>query len=560
MMTMFKNESGVIKRMLNSCLPYVDYYVMQDNGSTDGTDEIAKQFLIDNKLSGEIYKCEEGWKGFGWNRDHLTQHLQSIDHGCDWILKMDCDEILEIDDDFDWSPLDNKNIQAFHIPAVFGTAMYYRAWMYNAKLPWRFNHDPCHETSYCDIEGIGENFQRYDLPPKIRQVGFNQGQSWSDPLKFVLHALTLEEKMMREGTMLENTYHFWYIGKSYFDSYKSPAFPLAEEHQKEYARRTIFYFQQYINITAKEGVEDEMCYLSEIFKAEAQLFLQLYDEAIESYNNAEKYAPGRNDHLFGLANLHTTLQQFDETIKYTTIMMQPERINPFPRYMTFIDSSLYIDNPNNKIEPLHNFALNHTKREVKENIMNPFNINTSKNKRLFVVDNFYSDPDAVRNFALTQVQYQDDLRFYKGMRSVQPYRTEEMKRTFESIIGEPIYNWDNHGYNGCFQITTAKDPQVYHYDLQKWAAIIYLTPNAPIESGTRLLQSRLNGARHSTDPQADAAFNGNFLDSTKFDVADSAGNIYNRLIIMDAKCIHSAGPYFGLTPEEGRLIHLFFFD
>ena len=59
MITMFKNEAPVIKRMLDSCLPYVDYYVMQDNGSTDGTTDIAKQFLIDNKLSGEIYFCEE---------------------------------------------------------------------------------------------------------------------------------------------------------------------------------------------------------------------------------------------------------------------------------------------------------------------------------------------------------------------------------------------------------------------------------------------------------------------------------------------------------------------
>ena len=50
MITMFKNESTVIKRMLDSCLPYVDYYVMQDNGSTDGTDDIAKQFLIENVI------------------------------------------------------------------------------------------------------------------------------------------------------------------------------------------------------------------------------------------------------------------------------------------------------------------------------------------------------------------------------------------------------------------------------------------------------------------------------------------------------------------------------
>ena len=85
-MTMFRNEASVIKRMLESCLPHVDYYILQDNGSTDGTPEIVKQFLTDNKLNGELYFCEEGWKGFGWNRDHLIQYVQNSNHGCDWIF------------------------------------------------------------------------------------------------------------------------------------------------------------------------------------------------------------------------------------------------------------------------------------------------------------------------------------------------------------------------------------------------------------------------------------------------------------------------------------------
>ena len=35
MITMFKNESSVILRMLESCYKYIDYYVMQDNGSNN---------------------------------------------------------------------------------------------------------------------------------------------------------------------------------------------------------------------------------------------------------------------------------------------------------------------------------------------------------------------------------------------------------------------------------------------------------------------------------------------------------------------------------------------
>lgn len=180
-------------------------------------------------------------------------------------------------------------------------------------------------------------------------------------------------------------------------------------------------------------------------------------------------------------------------------------------------------------------------------------------KRLFVVDNFYADPDAVRNFALTQVEYQEDIRWYKGKRSTSVFRPDGMKEVFESIIGGPIYDFTS-GYNGVFQLMYSNDQQVYHYDTQRWAAMIYLTPDAPVESGTRLHKSRRNGTRHRNDVGADDAFRGDFYDATQFDIADQSANVYNRLTIMDAGCFHSAGPYFGNTPETGRLTHLFFFD
>jgi len=554
MITMFKNESRVIKRMLDSCLPHVDYYVMQNNGSTDGTDEIAKQFLKDNSLSGEIYDVEEGWMGFGWNRDHLIRYCQKLNHGCDWILKMDCDEILEIDADFDWSLLEDKSIQSFHIPAVQGTSVYHRAWMYNAKLPWGFNHDPCHETVYCDIEGIKENFQRVDLPTSFRQIGFDDGQSWSNPAKFISDALLLEEKLIKDGTMLSNHYHFWYVGKSYYDARQSSAFPLGDSQQKEYARRTIYYFQEYLKLTYRGNI-DETAYITNIFCGNCYEQLDEIDNAIASYNKAVQCAPERNDHLWALATLYHKIGRYDDMLVQTTQMMQPWRTNVFPKYRSFIDTSHYNDSFTGRVQQFHQIALELT--QTKSKIQ--FKINSNMDKNIFIVDNFYDNPDDVRNFALNNVEYKADLRWYKGIRSVNTYRSEELRKTFEKIMGETIKNWD-HGYNGCFQITTAEDPQVYHYDEQKWAAMIYLSPNAPLESGTRTHRSKITGLRHSEQQGIDASFVGGFYDSTKFDLMDSAANIYNRLVIMNAKMIHSAGPYFGNSKETGRLTHLFFFD
>lgn len=555
MTTMFKNEASVIRRMLDSCTQYVDFWVIQNNGSTDETPEVVKQWAEETGIPGVLYDVEEGWVGFGWNRDHLTRTCQSIDHGCDWILKMDCDEVLEVDADMDWTPLDNHNTHAFNISAVSGNCIYYRTWMWNARLPWAFNHDPCHETIYCLIPEIDKNYIARDLPPKIRQVGYNEGQSWSVATKFVSDSLILEEKMIREKLIPDNMYHFWYIGKSYFDAYPCSEFPLGDSQQKEFARRCVYYFKEYINevLRQRNGMVqiDEMTYMSYIFTGSTNEFLGQYDVAIEMYKAAEGYAPGRNDHLFQLALLYEKRKQYKEMLDVTTIMMQSERTNPFPAYSMFIDTSMYVDSQHKKVQQLHEIALNNQSIN--------FQMNKNTRKRIFIVDDFYSNPDEIREFALTQVEFKEDNNWYKGKRS-SPYIPPGIKERFEQIMGQKIIEFDSHSMNGVFQITTSSDRQVYHYDQQAWAAMIYLTPNAPAQSGTRLHQSKINGSRDSRQFGIDDAFNGDFYDSTKFETVDSAGNIYNRLVIMDAKCIHSAGNYFGDSDDTGRLIHLFFFD
>jgi hypothetical protein len=180
-------------------------------------------------------------------------------------------------------------------------------------------------------------------------------------------------------------------------------------------------------------------------------------------------------------------------------------------------------------------------------------------RKLIVIDDFFDNPDDVREFALS-CEYKSDNNYYKGLRSVENYHFPNAKELFESLLGERIDSFPNEGsVNGCFQITTAEDFQVYHCDSQKWAAIIYLTPDAPFHSGTRTHASKINGAKHGDDYNIDESFTGGFYDSTKFDIVDSIGNVYNRMILMDAKQIHSAGNYFGNSKETGRLVQIFFF-
>ena len=170
-------------------------------------------------------------------------------------------------------------------------------------------------------------------------------------------------------------------------------------------------------------------------------------------------------------------------------------------------------------------------------------INRQAQNTVWVVDNFFQNPNAVREFALKQ-KFSENPEYHKGSRTEEQFFVPGTKEAFERIMGIKIREWESHGMCGRFQYCTAQDSLVYHCDQQTWAAMIYLTPDAPYECGTNLYAGK-NGIRSGRHPDSDSCFDGGFFDSTKFKLVDSIGNVFNRLFIFDARCIHAASLYFG---------------
>ena len=202
---------------------------------------------------------------------------------------------------------------------------------------------------------------------------------------------------------------------------------------------------------------------------------------------------------------------------------------------------------------------------------NNFTLNNNQDKRFFVVDNFYQDPDEVRDFALNQVYFEGEGAV--GSRTRKQFLFEGVKERFEQIMGERIldhtptsHGWKDGGINGRFQTCTAGTPLVYHCDSQKWAGMVYLTPDAPPECGTSFYRHKETKIRHNQEIDWNAGqglqvFNQHtFLDKTPYEVVDIVGNVYNRLVIFDGGLIHAASEYFGWDIASSRLFHMFFFD
>lgn len=175
---------------------------------------------------------------------------------------------------------------------------------------------------------------------------------------------------------------------------------------------------------------------------------------------------------------------------------------------------------------------------------------------IVVVDNFLPDPGSVRHTALAQMFYGSDG--YKGKRTKDQFLQDAYKTAFEKYLGITIGKWGEHGMNGTYQVCTPEDPIVYHCDSQKYAGIIFLTPDAPPEAGTTLYRSkRSKERRYADDP---SMFEGGFYDPTLWDKVDTIGNVYNRLVLWKGDLVHSASCYFGTDVDSARLFQMFFFD
>lgn len=87
-----KNETPVLDRLIKSVKDVIDYYVIVDTGSTDGTPEFIKKRMREYGVDGEV--ISEPWVNFSVNRNSALQHACAR-RNSGWLLFIDADEELQ---------------------------------------------------------------------------------------------------------------------------------------------------------------------------------------------------------------------------------------------------------------------------------------------------------------------------------------------------------------------------------------------------------------------------------------------------------------------------------
>ena len=85
-----KNESKIIRRLLQSAAPLIDYYCICDTVSTDKTKEIIETFFKEKNIPGKI--IEEPFQDFGYNRTFTLNACKDLP--VDYLMFLDADMIL----------------------------------------------------------------------------------------------------------------------------------------------------------------------------------------------------------------------------------------------------------------------------------------------------------------------------------------------------------------------------------------------------------------------------------------------------------------------------------
>ena len=221
-----KNESKTLPVLFESVKDIIDYYVIVDTGSEDGTPELIKEIMTGYGIKGEVYN--EKWINFGFNRD---QALQKAVGKADYAFIIDADEKLFYSDK-NWFKVLDKN--CYYFKRLYGAVEYYLPGLINIRnnnaLGWRWKA-PVHE--YLVPENMKKPCNR-NLVDKndlhIKSTVHGGARS---------HNVTSEEKYMRDVNILlkhhtENPTDkrtIFYLAQSYRDAGKP------EEAMKWYKKR-----------------------------------------------------------------------------------------------------------------------------------------------------------------------------------------------------------------------------------------------------------------------------------------------------------------------------------
>jgi hypothetical protein len=193
---------------------------------------------------------------------------------------------------------------------------------------------------------------------------------------------------------------------------------------------------------------------------------------------------------------------------------------------------------------------------------------------VFIQDNFYTDPDKVRAYALEQVydvEYPSKNwnepsidKLWPGFATQLLHREKFIDQAVSKLIGKPVRSKEQSGF---FRLSKANDSYDVksHVDyipgkstLKQYQGIIYLS--LPLyctgKTGTNFLRHKDTGKIKIESTAEYWYLQNDFKLSDKWEVYFSTECVFNRLVVFESNYFHDVGEIFGDNIENGRLAQI----
>ena len=327
-----KDESPVIENMLESAKDIVDLIVVNDTGSTDGTQQIIKNF--GEKYGIPTYVFERPFDDFENSRNHAMQKLRDVVAELNWNADQvhgfwfDCDETLVIDSKFNKSQF-TKDL--YMINTYIGQMKYTRNTFFKVSKPFRW-YGPVHEFIVCDDQNITSG-----LAENIHVDVKMTGNSWLGDIaeKYASHAYKLEayiNKNRQDPRWIFYTAQSWHDAASIKDN---------KEENEERLRRSLKYYRERVSRT--DGYAEEIYYaqyrIGTIMRIIEEPWHLTHMELLKAY----QIDPLRGESIKVIIDHYLQMGDWNMAYLYSKFAKTTfHGKNPYPTRLLFVDEATYV--------------------------------------------------------------------------------------------------------------------------------------------------------------------------------------------------------------------------
>lgn len=204
------------------------------------------------------------------------------------------------------------------------------------------------------------------------------------------------------------------------------------------------------------------------------------------------------------------------------------------------------------------------------------------NPSVIVLDNFYDDPEKIREIAYSMDFTYKENAAYPGREAyIELAQWSEIRSTLKNYIPEDVNAPcpKKSGFlQGKFRLALLEDIvkriDYVHEDVQKWSGIIYLSLPEDCQGGVAFYKHKKTGAYNLSQKWIEENFEKTLKESPDIFISELKAHFknennwecigqipmrYNRAVLLMGQCFHGSTGIFGDSIKNGRLTQHFEF-